>query len=155
MDRVKPSECGRSAPIKLKPDANTGGFCAAEKIWAGTQNGSMGQKWVWFSHRNNWNICSCRYQLPTWQTCVVLSPEFAKIFGVIVRKHRKARFLTQEQLAERADLTPKMISLIERFQRNPSLNVAHSIAEGLGVPFWRLIKDSEDLRHEQASARRR
>ena len=85
----------------------------------------------------------------------MLSRDFAKIFGEIVRKHRKARFLTQEQLAEGADLAPKMISLIERFQRNPSLNVADSIARGLMVPLWRLIKDAEDLRLEKAAAKRK
>ena len=79
----------------------------------------------------------------------MLSKDFAKLFGEIVRKHRKARFLTQEELAERADLAPKMISLIERFERNPSLNVADSVAKGLGVPFWRLVKDVEMLRLEK------
>ncbi len=72
-----------------------------------------------------------------------------------MRKHRKARFLTQEELAERADLASKMISLVERFERNPSLNVAHSIAQGLGVPFWRLIKDAEDLEKENEDARKK
>jgi len=78
----------------------------------------------------------------------MLSKDFAKHFGYIVRKHRKARFLTQEQLAEKSDLAPKMISLVERFQRNPSLNVADSIAKGLSVPLWRLVKDTEDLRRD-------
>jgi transcriptional regulator with XRE-family HTH domain len=76
------------------------------------------------------------------------SKDFAKAFGVAVRNHRKARGLSQESLAERADLVPKMISLIERFQRNPSLNVAHSIATGLSVPLWRLVKDADDLRRK-------
>jgi transcriptional regulator with XRE-family HTH domain len=48
-----------------------------------------------------------------------------------------------------------MISLIERFQRNPSLNVADSIAQGLSVPLWRLIKDTEDLRREKIAAKKR
>ena len=78
----------------------------------------------------------------------MLSRDFAKFFGHIVRKHRKARFLTQEQLAEKADLAPKMISLVERLQRNPSVNVADSIAKGLSVPLWRLVKDTENLRLE-------
>lgn len=83
----------------------------------------------------------------------MLSKDFAKFFGRIVRKHRKARFLTQEQLAERADLAPKMISLVERLQRNPSLNVADSIAQGLSIPLWRLVKDTEDSRRDQTSAK--
>jgi len=84
----------------------------------------------------------------------MLSRDFAKAFGHVVRKHRKARFLTQEELAERSDLAPKMISLIERLQRNPSLNVADSITKGLSVPLWRLIKDAENWRHEQTSGKK-
>jgi transcriptional regulator with XRE-family HTH domain len=79
------------------------------------------------------------------------SKDFAKAFGIVVRNHRKAKGFTQETLAEKADLAPKMISLIERFQRNPTLNVAHSIATGLSVPLWRLIKDSDDLRRRKPS----
>lgn len=85
----------------------------------------------------------------------MLSGDFAKFFGQVVRKHRKTRFLTQEKLAERADLAPKMISLIERLRINPTLNAADSIARALNVPFWRLIKDVENLRLENESARKR
>jgi transcriptional regulator with XRE-family HTH domain len=76
----------------------------------------------------------------------MISKFFARRFGEMVRKHRKAKGLTQEELAETADLAPKMISLIERFERNPSLNVAHSISQALSIPLWRLIKDAEDLK---------
>lgn len=81
------------------------------------------------------------------------SKDFARLFGEVVRKHRKARFLTQEELAEGADLAPKMVSLIERFQRNPTVNVADSIAQAMEVPLWRLIKDAEDLRKEKVLAK--
>lgn len=77
------------------------------------------------------------------------SKDFARRFGEAVRKHRKAAGLTQEQLAEKADLASKMISLVERFERNPSLNVADSIAQGLGVPLWKLIRDAENLKRKR------
>jgi transcriptional regulator with XRE-family HTH domain len=80
----------------------------------------------------------------------MLSKDFARYFGQVVRKHRKARFLSQEQLAEGADVASKMISLIERFERNPTVNLADSIAKAMDVPLWRLIKDAEDLRKERA-----
>lgn len=76
----------------------------------------------------------------------MLSKDFARFFGEAVRKHRKAQGMSQETLAERADLASKMISLIERFKRNPSLNVAQSIALGLSVPLSRLIQDAEELK---------
>ena len=47
-------------------------------------------------------------------------------------------------------MTSKMVSLIERFERNPTVNVADSIAQGMDVPLWRLVKDAEDLRKEKA-----
>jgi transcriptional regulator with XRE-family HTH domain len=54
-------------------------------------------------------------------------------FGQAVRNHRKAKGLTQEKLAERADLDPTYISGIERGLRNPGIkNVAH-IAKALGI----------------------
>jgi hypothetical protein len=46
-----------------------------------------------------------------------------------------------------------MASLIERFERNPSVNVADSIAKAMNVPLWRLIKDAEDMRKEKAPSR--
>ena len=85
----------------------------------------------------------------------MLSKDFARLFGQVVRKHRKARFLSQEDLAERADLASKMVSLIERFERNPTVNVADSLAQAMAVPLWRLIKDAEDLRKERALASRK
>lgn len=85
----------------------------------------------------------------------MLSRDFARFFGQVVRKHRKARFLSQEELAERADLASKMVSLIERFERNPTVNVADSLAQAMNVPLWRLIKDAEDLRKEKAHSKTR
>ena len=85
----------------------------------------------------------------------MLSEDFAIFFAEAVRQHRKAKKLTQEELAERADLASKMISLIERAERNPSVNVAHSVALGLGIPLWRLVKDAEDLRRERVGSRRK
>ena len=53
--------------------------------------------------------------------------------------------MSQEELAERADLASKMVSLIERFERNPTVptvNVADSFAKAMDVPLWRLVKDA-------------
>jgi len=72
--------------------------------------------------------------------------DLAKAFAVVLRKYRKKKEVTQEALAEVADIDPKMVSLIERFERNPSLNVADSIAQGLGVSLSTMIKEAETIR---------
>ena len=75
--------------------------------------------------------------------------DFAGFFAEAVRRYRMAKKLTQEQLAERSDLSSKMISFVERGERIPSIAVAASIAKGLSVPLWRLVKDAEDLRRDK------
>jgi transcriptional regulator with XRE-family HTH domain len=74
--------------------------------------------------------------------------DLARCFAEVVRQRRRQTKLSQERLAERADLSSKMISLVERGERTPSLTVAESIAKGLSVPLWRLLKDAEHLRRK-------
>ena len=68
---------------------------------------------------------------------------FSKAFAVVLRKRRLAKGLSQERLAELAGVHPTYIGLVERFLRNPSLNVAKSLADALGVPLSRLIAEAE------------
>ena len=72
--------------------------------------------------------------------------DMAKAFATVLRRRRAQRKITQEVLAERADIASKMVSLIERNQRNPSLNVADSIAQGLGISLAQMIKEAEAIR---------
>jgi transcriptional regulator with XRE-family HTH domain len=54
-------------------------------------------------------------------------------FGLNLRKLREAKDLTQEALAEKADLDPTYISGIERGVRNPSLLSIVRVAKALRV----------------------
>jgi transcriptional regulator with XRE-family HTH domain len=82
------------------------------------------------------------------------SKQLARAFGLVLRKHRKLKRITQESLAEKADVASKMVSLIERFERNPTLNLADSLAQGLAMPLWQLVKEAEELRGKAGSARK-
>ncbi len=62
------------------------------------------------------------------------SKVFARCFAEVVRRRRKQIKMSQEKLSERADLSSKMVSLVERGERTPSITVADSIARGLGIP---------------------
>ena len=72
--------------------------------------------------------------------------DMAKAFAAVLRNHRKKKNFTQEFLAEKSDIASKMVSLIERGERNPSLNVADSIAQGLGVSLSEMIQEAEIIR---------
>jgi transcriptional regulator with XRE-family HTH domain len=63
------------------------------------------------------------------------------IFGRNVRKGRKRRGLTQEQLAFEAEIDLTYVGGIERGKRNPSLLVMGRIADALSIPLQRLLGD--------------
>jgi len=67
-------------------------------------------------------------------------------FGAVVRRHRKANGLSQEALAERAEIHHTHVGLIERGERNASLNVAYRVARALGLPLSALIAEAEKHR---------
>jgi transcriptional regulator with XRE-family HTH domain len=67
-------------------------------------------------------------------------------FGAVVRKHRKARGLSQEALAEKAEMHHTHVGLIERGERNASLDIADRVARALGSTLSRLVAEAEKQR---------
>ncbi len=61
-------------------------------------------------------------------------------FGLKIKKLRKARGLTQEQLAEKARIDYSYMNRIEGGKRNPSLNVVAKLARALGIRLEELTK---------------
>lgn len=55
-----------------------------------------------------------------------------KAFGLSVRMHRYEIGLTQEELAEKADLHPTYVGSVERGERNIALENIIAIARALG-----------------------
>jgi len=71
--------------------------------------------------------------------------EITDAFAAVLKKHRAAKGISQEKLAEKADIHPTHVGLIERSLRNPSLKVCKAIANALGVPLTRMISEAEQL----------
>ncbi|ANW05379.1 DNA-binding protein [Bradyrhizobium icense] len=67
--------------------------------------------------------------------------DWPKIVGRNVRRLRRQRGFTQEQLAFEAELDLTYIGGIERGKRNPSLLVMARIAEALSVSLPKLLAD--------------
>ena len=61
-------------------------------------------------------------------------------FAANVRAERARRRLSQMQLANAAGLHFTAVSLIERAEREPSLNTVVRLARGLDVPPARLLR---------------
>lgn len=77
--------------------------------------------------------------------------ELKVAFGHAVRKYRMARNLSQEKLAEEADIHRTYIGDVERGIRNVALINMSRIAAALGVPLSELISDMESRSGEDAS----
>lgn len=63
------------------------------------------------------------------------------IVGKNVRRARKLKRLTQEELAFEAEVDLTYIGGIERGERNPSLLVMARIADALSVPLPKLLSE--------------
>lgn len=70
--------------------------------------------------------------------------------GARVRKTRLENGMTQEELAEKADISLNFMSLIEN-GRNMSVQTLVNIAEGLGVSVQYLLYDKVDLEEDVIS----
>jgi transcriptional regulator with XRE-family HTH domain len=61
-------------------------------------------------------------------------------FGQSVAKHRQAKELSQEVLAERADINRTYLSDIERGVRNPGVRNVIRLAKALGIKTAKLME---------------
>ena len=64
-----------------------------------------------------------------------------KILGESIRKYRKAAKLSQEELAERADLHPVYIGKVERGEQWISVHALLRVAKALGIRGRDLIEE--------------
>jgi transcriptional regulator with XRE-family HTH domain len=62
-------------------------------------------------------------------------------FGRVLKEMRISKGLSQEQLANDADIPINQIGRIERGEINPSLSTLHSIALALKIKLTELLKD--------------
>ena len=64
-------------------------------------------------------------------------------FGQRVRSVREAQGVTQEKLAELAEVDRTYVSMIERGKRRPTLEVAERICAALGMRLSEMIRRAE------------
>ena len=69
-------------------------------------------------------------------------------FGQVVRKRRRAAHLSQEALAERADVSRTYVSVLERGMHSPSLDIVSALATAFGCEPWHLIKEAQQTDEE-------
>lgn len=77
-------------------------------------------------------------------SCMSKEDQISKIVGEVIRDLRKEKGLTQEKLAELAELHVNYISFLERGMRQPTLNTLISISTAFKIKVSDLIKRVEE-----------
>ncbi len=67
-----------------------------------------------------------------------------KLIGERIQEIRKSLKLSQEQIAEKADISPNYLSRIECGKENPTLDMLIKLSKALGVEMWEIF----DFGHE-------
>ena len=73
--------------------------------------------------------------------------EFSDAFAVVLQRHREAKNLSRQALAQKAGLHQTYVGMIERGLSNPSLDTANVLAEALEISFSKLIAETETARN--------
>ena len=73
--------------------------------------------------------------------------EFSDAFAVVLQRHRQAKKLSRQVLAQKAGLHQTYIGMIERGLSNPTLDTANAIEEALEVSLAKLIDEAETVRN--------
>lgn len=66
------------------------------------------------------------------------------IFGEVLRVHRMAAGISQEELAFRSDVDRTYVSRLERGTRQPTITTMISIGLALGIPSAVLMQEVEE-----------
>ncbi len=64
-------------------------------------------------------------------------------FGRVLRRHRRARGLSQEQLSLESGVQRNFISLIELGQNQPTISTVLKLADALGISGSLLVHETE------------
>ena len=78
----------------------------------------------------------------------VLSPRH-RALGDAIRALRDERGLTQEALADLCGLTTNYVGDAERGERNISIRALWQLADGLGIPAWELLQETDKQQSKQ------
>lgn len=62
-----------------------------------------------------------------------------ELVGKRIQELRKSAKLSQEEIAERADISPNYLSRIERGKENPTLDMLIKLSRALDVEMWEIF----------------
>ena len=82
--------------------------------------------------------------------------EIKTLIGKRIKELRRSKYLSQEQLAEKADINSKYLSRMERGTENPTLDMLMKLSNALEVEMWEMfdfghVKSHKELKNSLQS----
>jgi len=75
-----------------------------------------------------------------------VNSDFSTALAVVIKKHRLAKGLSQNQLSKISGVSQTYVGEVERGMYSPTVDVASALAEALGIPFSKMAAEAEKLR---------
>ncbi len=72
-----------------------------------------------------------------------------KLVGIRLKELRKKKKLSQEELSEKADISSKYLSRIERGTENPTLDMLIKLSHALEVEMWEMFDFGHVSSHKE------
>src|SRR4030042_5641780 len=72
-----------------------------------------------------------------------------KLIGMRIKEIRRSKGLSQEQLAEKADINSKYLSRMERGRENPTLDMFIKLADALEIEMWEMFDFGHVVSHKE------
>ena len=70
-------------------------------------------------------------------------------FGAIMRRLRRVKDLTQDEIAARLEIAPSYVSRLENNVKKPSVEMLFRVADALDVPVGEIIAEMEKEREKE------
>ena len=72
-----------------------------------------------------------------------VNSDLVKAFAAVLSEARAQAGISQEVLAERANISTRHVSYLENADRQPTLTILHALSVGLGLPMSELLRRLE------------
>jgi transcriptional regulator with XRE-family HTH domain len=75
-----------------------------------------------------------------------VNSEFSTALAAVIKKHRLAKGLSQNQLSKLSGVSQSYVGELERGLYSPTVDVVFALSEALGVPFSKMVEQAEKLK---------
>jgi len=77
-----------------------------------------------------------------------VNSEFSTALAAVIKKHRLAKGLSQNQLSKLSGVSQTYVGEVERCMYSPTVDVAFALATALEIPFSKLVAEAEKLKKQ-------